>query len=82
MDAYILYFVVFGIPAVTGLAFAFSLISFLRAKKQQTEYPGLLDEKHYSRLRSWTIIIGIIFGIIVLVWGSLAILITISIAHM
>ena len=82
MDAYVVYFVVFGIPILSALAFVAFLVSWLQVRRQSRDFPGLVEEKVVMRRRTLAIVFGIIFGIIALVWGTLAILITISLAHM
>ena len=82
MDVYVVYFVVFGIPVLSALAFIGFLVSWLKTRRQSREFPGSVEEKKLMHRRTLAIVFGIIFGIIALVWGTLAILITISLAHM
>ena len=82
MDVYVVYFVVFGIPAFSALAFLYFLFSWLKIRRQSRDYPGSVEEKKLMHRRSLAIVFGIIFGIIALVWGTLAILLAVALRHM
>ena len=82
MESFIIYFVVFGIPILAGLAFFLCLFLWLNIRNKHREDPESIPESKVIRNRNLAIVFGIIFGIIALVWGALTILLFIGLSHM
>ena len=82
MERFIVYFVVFGIPALAGLIFFLCLFLWLRIRSRYRDDPASVPESKVTRSKNMAILFGIVFGIIAFVWGGMAILLFIGLSHM